>query len=126
MEFNSRKAIYYQIFDLVCEKILLGKHIEEERLDSVRDLAVSLEVNPNTVMRAYSYLQDESIIFNKRGIGYFVSLGARELILKLNREKFIGNELPEIFKLSMLYGIEPLELKELYQSYLKERNNEVK
>lgn len=62
MNFHSNKAIYIQIADLICEKILSNTFKEEERIPSVRELAVDLEVNPNTVMRTYEYLQDLEII----------------------------------------------------------------
>lgn len=126
MEFNSKKSIYKQISDLVCENILLGKFSESERILSVRDLAVSLEVNPNTVMRAFSYLQEMGVIFNKRGIGYFISEGAQELVLSMQRTNFIKDDLPFIFKESCLYGINPDKLKELFIEYLKGDSCEVK
>ncbi len=126
MEFNSKKSIYNQISDLVCENILLGHFIEEERIQSVRDMAVELEVNPNTVMRAFSFLQDEKIIFNKRGIGYFISKGAIELVLGLKKSSFIKDELPIVFKESNLYDIDPEALKQLYMEYLEGVKNEIK
>ncbi len=126
MEFNSKKAIYYQISDLVCENILLDKFKEEERLQSVRDMAVSLEVNPNTVMRAFSFLQETGIIFNKRGIGYFVAEGAREKVLSIKKSGFIQNDLPEVFRESGLYGIDPDGMKQLFTEYLEGENSEVK
>lgn len=126
MEFNSKKSIYKQISDLVCENILLGKFSEGERILSVRDLAVSLEVNPNTVMRAFSYLQEVGIIFNKRGIGYFITEGAKDLVLSIQRSGFIEDDLPAIFKESSLYGINPDSLKELFIEYLKGDSCEIK
>lgn len=119
MEFSSKKAIYHQISDLICENILLEKFHEEERIDSVRDMAVNVEVNPNTVMRAYSFLQDEGVIFNKRGIGYFISKGAKNIVLILKKNFFIKNELPVIFKESSLYGLDPEAIKKLYFEYLE-------
>ncbi|MEX1302542.1 MAG: GntR family transcriptional regulator, partial [Desulfotignum sp.] len=73
MEFQKKDAIYLQIADLMCERILLEDWQENNRIPSVREMAVDLEVNPNTVMRAYAFLQQQGIIFNKRGIGYFVA-----------------------------------------------------
>lgn len=119
MEFNSRKAIYHQISDLICENILREKFLEEGRLDSVRDMAVELEVNPNTVMRAYKFLQDSNIIYNKRGVGYFISTGAKELVLTMKKGSFIEDELPGLFREAELYNIKPDELNRLYIDYLK-------
>ncbi|HEV2355272.1 MAG TPA: GntR family transcriptional regulator, partial [Puia sp.] len=73
MEFRDNEAIYLQIAGLVCENILTGKWLPGEKILSVRDLAVELEVNPNTVMRSYELLQEQGIVFNKRGQGLFVA-----------------------------------------------------
>ena len=73
MEFRETQSIYLQIADYVCEKILLKEWPPGERIPSVRELAIQLEVNPNTVMRTYEFLQNESIIFNQRGIGFFAA-----------------------------------------------------
>ena len=76
MQFRESQAIYLQIADFVCEKILLKEWKAEERIPAVRELAIQLEVNPNTVMRTYEFLQQQEIIYNQRGIGYFVAQGA--------------------------------------------------
>jgi DNA-binding transcriptional regulator YhcF (GntR family) len=77
MNFKESKAIYLQIADRICDEILLGQFAEEERIPSVREYATVVEVNANTVMRSFDYLQSQNIIYNKRGIGYFVATGAR-------------------------------------------------
>ena len=77
MEFDQHKPIYLQIADAICERILTGQWPEGDRIPSVRECGVSLEVNPNTVARSYDELSTEGIIHNKRGIGYFVSPGLR-------------------------------------------------
>ena len=77
MNFKESKAIYLQIADRICDEILLGQFGEEERIPSVREYAAIVEVNANTVMRSFDYLQSQNIIYNKRGIGYFVSTGAK-------------------------------------------------
>lgn len=70
MEFeNNRRAIYLQIADKIMDDIMAGLHPVEERIPSVREYAAMVEVNANTVMRAYDYLTREEIIFNRRGIG---------------------------------------------------------
>ena len=76
MNFKESKAIYLQIADRICDEILLGQFAEEERIPSVREYATIVEVNANTVMRSFDYLQSQNIIYNKRGIGYFVATGA--------------------------------------------------
>lgn len=85
MNFKESKAIYLQIADRICDEVLLGQYQEEERIPSVREYAAVVEVNANTVMRSYDYLQTQGVIYNKRGIGYFVSVGARKLILSLRK-----------------------------------------
>ncbi|HEY1021036.1 MAG TPA: GntR family transcriptional regulator, partial [Flavisolibacter sp.] len=72
MQFRESIAIYLQIADYICERILLKQWKAGERIPAVRELAVQLEVNPNTVMRTYEFLQGQNIIYNQRGIGYFV------------------------------------------------------
>ena len=69
MDFNQNKPIYLQIADSICEKILSGEYLPQERILSVRELGISLGVNPNTIARVYEHLQGMEIIYNKRGIG---------------------------------------------------------
>ena len=91
MNFKESKAIYLQIADRICDEVLLGQYQEEERIPSVREYAAVVEVNANTVMRSYDYLQTQGVIYNKRGIGYFVSVGARKLILSLRKDFHAGH-----------------------------------
>ena len=70
MNFKEAKAIYLQIADRICDEILLGQYKEEERIPSVREYAAIVEVNANTAMRSFDYLQSQEVIYNKRGIGY--------------------------------------------------------
>lgn len=77
MDFRDTKAIYLQIADRICDEVLVGKFAEDGRIPSVREYAAVVEVNANTVMRSFDQLQSQGIIYNKRGIGYFVAAGAR-------------------------------------------------
>lgn len=122
MEFKEKQAIYLQIADFICEEILLQKWPPGDRIPSVRDLASSLEVNPNTVMRTYEFLQSKNIIFNKRGIGYFASDTADQLILSYRKERFLENELPEVFKTLFLLNIDMDEIKTRYNQFMTEFN----
>lgn len=108
MDFNQNKPIYLQIADSICEKILSGEYLPDERILSVRELGISLGVNPNTIARVYEHLQGMEIIYNKRGIGYFVAPDAPEKVLQSLREEFLRNELPVVVKKMKLLGI-PLE-----------------
>ena len=76
MKFKENQTIYLQISERICDEILLGKYLEESRIPSVREYAALVEVNANTVMRSYEFLQQQDIIYNKRGIGFFVSPGS--------------------------------------------------
>jgi GntR family transcriptional regulator len=116
MEFKERQAIYLQIGDHICENILRKIWKEGEKIPSVREMAVNIEVNPNTVMRTYSYLQEMGIIFNRRGIGYFVSDDAYNKTLDLKKKNFINQDLPDIFKTMELLKITFDDLKKLYSS----------
>ena len=80
MEFDQHKPIYLQIADAICERILTGLWPEGNRIPSVRECGISLEVNPNTVARSYDELSSDGIIHNKRGIGYFVSPGKMDIL----------------------------------------------
>lgn len=120
MEFKDKQAIYLQIADYICEQILLGKWPPGERIPSVRDLATMMEVNPNTVMRTYEFLQNKEIIFNKRGIGYSADDEANAKILAYRKERFLTNDLPEVFKNLYLLDIGIDELHSLYQKFIEE------
>lgn len=115
MEFNQHKPIYLQICERINELILSDVLKSEERIQSVRELGMELGVNPNTVVRSYECLQNKGIIFNKRGIGYFISKDAKELILKEQKEDFIRNEIPEFFKKMQLYDIDITEIVGFYE-----------
>jgi DNA-binding transcriptional regulator YhcF (GntR family) len=122
MEFGDSNAIYLQIADQLCENILLAKWKPGDRIPSVRELAVSIEVNPNTVMRTYTYLQDKGIIYNKRGIGYFVSDDGYQLTRDLRKEDFVNQELPKLFKAMNLLSLSMEDLNKLHQQYLTQEN----
>jgi len=119
MEFQQHQAIYLQIADMISEKILSGEWKPNDRIPSVREMAVSIEVNPNTVMRTYTYLLDRDILFNKRGIGYFVSEKGFQNAGLLKKNDFISRDLPRVFKTMDLLKIKIGELKSYYDVYKK-------
>lgn len=114
MQFDNHKSIYLQLVDLLCEHILTGKWPPGEKIPSVREMGTLVQVNPNTVLRAYDYIQQKNIIFNKRGIGYFVEDIAVERILELRREEFFELTVPQFFKTMRLLRVTPEELMETY------------
>ncbi len=110
MDFKSTQTIYRQIENWVYEQILSGAWKPGERAKSVRELAVTFEVNPNTVMRSYERLQNQEIITNKRGIGYFVNEDAPEKIHAIRKKAFMEEEVPEFLKNMRLLGIDFSEI----------------
>lgn len=123
MQFRETQSIYLQIADYVCEKILLKEWPQGDRIPSVRELAVQLEVNPNTIMKTYEFLQQEKIIFNQRGIGFFAAHDAILQATRYRRDWFVEKDLPQVFRSLFLLGMEPEELKPLYQQFKKQMRN---
>lgn len=119
MEFNKNRPIYLQIADYIYENILLEKWKEGERISSVREMSMKLQVNPNTVMRSYTHLQSEDVLHNRRGIGYFISEGSVEKIQSIKKEHFIETDLPDLFRTGSLLGVSPRELCDYYIKYLE-------
>ncbi len=119
MEFKDNQAIYLQIANRFFENILLKKWDSGEKIPSIRDMAVEFEVNPNTTMRTFNYLQEKGIIFNKRGIGYFVADDGFEKTLDLKKEQFTQEELPLFFKTMNLLGFSIEDLKRYYNKFNK-------
>jgi DNA-binding transcriptional regulator YhcF (GntR family) len=117
MQFTESQAIYLQIAKIMEEKILRKEWLPEMRIPSVRDLAVSMEVNPNTAVRAFEILQHKEVIYNKRGIGYFVTENAYSIIKKEWKQHFKTHELPEFFKNIALLGFSMDEISTLYTKH---------
>ena len=105
MEFSEPKGIYLQIADQIRERILRGEWKAGERIPSIRELAVEVGVNPNTVTRSYQKLLERELISNQRGRGYFVSENAVERALGEMRKEFMRDELPRIIEAMRLLGI---------------------
>lgn len=124
MEFKERRGIYLQIADQMADRIVAGEWSNEERLPSIREIAADLGVNPNTVMRSYSFLQDREIITNRRGIGFYIAPDGREKILDWKRSEFISRELPPVFKTMEQLGLSVEDLSAYYRKYKEKSNNE--
>jgi DNA-binding transcriptional regulator YhcF (GntR family) len=123
MQFRDSTAIYLQIADYVCERILLKQWKTGERIPAVRELAVQLEVNPNTVMRTFEFLQGQNIIHNQRGIGYFVSSEAVQNATQYRKTEFMEKELPNIFRNIYMLGMDIEELKLRYEKFKQQNFN---
>jgi DNA-binding transcriptional regulator YhcF (GntR family) len=124
MEFHKKEAIYLQIVEMVCENILTGRWEAGEKIPSIREFAVSIEVNPNTVLRAYGFLQEKEIIRMQRGVGYFVTESANEGTLAYMKSNFIQNDLPLFFRSINLLGISFDELRERCQQWEKDQGRD--
>jgi GntR family transcriptional regulator len=118
MDFKEGQAIYLQIAEHVCERILLKDWQQGNKIISIREMAVLIEVNPNTVQRAYDFLQQNEIIINKRGIGYFVSDQGIEKAQAVRREQFMQSELTTLFRSMYLLDIPMEELEMRYKKYI--------
>ncbi len=110
MEFDNNKPIYLQIVEMFCNKVLSGALAEEDRVASVREYGAEIGVNPNTVVRSYEKLTDLGVIYNKRGIGYYVATGAKTAILDAERKRFLEEDLPAIAERAALLGISKKEI----------------
>lgn len=103
--FNKDRPIYLQISDRICDEILSGAYAEDQRIPSVRDYATLMQVNINTVMKTYEELSRSEIIYQRRGMGYFVTAGAKSAIRRQRKETFIHKTLAEMFRQMSLLGI---------------------
>ena len=120
MTFSNDKAIYIQMVDRLCDEILSGKYEDDARIPSVREYAVLLQVNTNTAMKAYDQLARDEVIYNKRGLGYFVKPGAKEQIMTARRKEFLEEHLPELFRNMKLLG---LDIKDVIKAWEEMDNN---
>ena len=111
MTFKEQNPIYMQIAERICDEILQGRYPEGERLPSVREYAIEVEVNVNTLVRSYDWLSQNDIIFNRRGLGYFVSVGAAEHIREARRKEFFQQRLPEMLQTMQSLGISLQEVE---------------
>ncbi len=120
MEFREKQAIYLQIAEYVFEEILLKKWQDGDKILSIRDLAIALEVNPNTVQRTYDFLSQQGIIANRRGMGFFVEPDAEAKIITFRREQFLKNELPNFFRNLYLLKIDIATLPPQYEQFISD------
>ena len=109
-EWNENQPIYRQLRERVVAMILDGAINEGDPLPSVRTVAADYRVNPLTVLKAYQQLVDEQIVETKRGRGMFINAGARDLLLKAEREKFLAEQWPRIHETIQRLGLTPEEL----------------
>ena len=109
-EWNDSQPIYRQLRDRVVAMILEGALDEGDALPSVRTVAAESRVNPLTVLKAYQQLADEQLVEKRRGLGMFVSAGARSVLLKGERERFLAEDWPRVQATIQRLGLKPEEL----------------
>ena len=119
MQFKENQTSYLQIAERISDEILLGHYDIGARIPSVREYAALVEVNANTVMRSYEFLQTQGIIFNKRGIGFFVSPDAKHKITEYRRNEFLKTELPRFFMQLYTLHIPMDEIDSMYREFIE-------
>ncbi len=117
MEFQTQTAIWMQIAQQIATRIMSGEWAPGERIPSVRELAAEVQVNPNTVVRSVTFLQEAGIIINQRGVGYFVAEDGVVKARELRKKAFSDEMLPAFFQTIDQLGIQWDELKSWYQQY---------
>lgn len=115
MNYSDLKPIYLQIVDTICEQVLNGTLQSGQRIPSVREMAITMQVNPNTLIRSYSYLEEQGIITMSRGVGYFLSQDAIKKVISIKKQSFLNQELPHVFKTMDLLEMDIKELTQLYK-----------
>jgi GntR family transcriptional regulator len=123
VNFKPSYPIYRQVADFVCEKVLTTAWHDGDKLPPVKDLAVLTSVNPNTVIKALTWLQDHDILTTQRGVGYFLTDGAGARTLALKRRQFIDEDLPGVFASMDLLDV---DLQEMATLYRKQRQSGVR
>ena len=121
MEFLEQQGIYRQIANHLCEDILRGAWQINARVPSVREFAAQVSVNPNTVMRSYAYLEEMGILYNRRGLGFFVHEQARPRIIEIKRREFLARDLPQFFRQMELLHVSLDEVKSKFAVYLEQQ-----
>jgi len=109
-EWNDGQPIYRQLRDRVVAMILDGVLKEGDPLPSVRNVAAEYRVNPLTVLKGYQQLVDEQLVESRRGRGMFVNAGARDLLMRGERQKFLTEEWPRVHATIQRLGLTPEEL----------------
>ncbi|HYL45972.1 MAG TPA: GntR family transcriptional regulator [Candidatus Limnocylindrales bacterium] len=110
LEWNDSQPIYRQLRDRVVAMILDGALKEGDPLPSVRTVAADYRVNPLTVLKGYQQLVDEKLVEKRRGVGMFIKEGARSLLLKGERKRFLDAQWPEIYATIQRLGLTAEEL----------------
>jgi DNA-binding transcriptional regulator YhcF (GntR family) len=118
MGIKDNRPIYLQIADWLMDEILAEHYRPDERVPSVRECAARSEINANTAVRAYEHLENAGIIYNRRGLGYFVAQDAVSKIVNARRKEFFDNEMTYFFSRLKSMGMTVEELSQHFSNYL--------
>ena len=119
MIFTNDKPIYLQMADRLCDEILSGVYKDDDRIPSVREYSVLLEVNTNTVLRAFDILQRDDILLQQRGIGMLVAKGAKRKIRAARKKEFLTKELPDFLRRLDLLDLDIEDVVAAWKEYKK-------
>jgi DNA-binding transcriptional regulator YhcF (GntR family) len=126
LEFKTIKSIYLQIAENICNQIMEGTLKPGDRVTSVRDLAADYEVNRNTLLKTFALLENDGIFDNKRGVGFYVSVNAKEIIYQSKRAEFFLEDYPEFVRKARFLKLKSEELKEFIETINQNDNYEKK
>lgn len=115
---TDNRPIYVRLADQICDRILMGQYQVQGRIPSVREYAVEQQVNPATAARAFEILERQGVIFNKRGLGYFVADSAPDIIKQQRLELLLGEESELFFSRLALLNVTPERLRDMYSEFL--------
>lgn len=119
---TDNRPIYIRLADRICDMILAHEYHAMDKIPSIRDYAVQQQVNPATAARAFETLERQGVIFNKRGLGSFISPDAEDIIKELRLNTLMGDESELFFQRLSLLGVTPEQLHDMYAHYLKDHN----
>lgn len=125
MNFKEGLPIYVQIAERLSDEILSGTYEADARVPAVREYSSLLEVNVNTAVKAFDLLRRRGVLYDKRGLGSFVSPEARQLILDTRRREFMETDLPEMFRRMDMLGISVAEVRAAYDARRAGNENKV-
>ncbi len=124
MQFRNQDAIYLQIANYIIENILRQRWKPGDRVPSIRELAMDVEVNPNTVTRTYAWLQERDVIDNRRGLGYFVADDGLARTRQLKMTEFVERDIPALSTTMELLGLEVGDLESRLLAYREKQGAE--
>ena len=119
--FSDETPIYLQIKEEIEEAIIAERIAEGEQIQSIRALSAVYQVNPNTISNAYAELEASNVIFKKRGLGFYVTEGARKILIRERRYEFIKKDLITLVEKAKIVDIDlEMIVAELHKIYERE------